>query len=40
MCLQLSRLADALLAGDEKLCPPPRLTVDAITLIDIPYCVW
>ena len=31
MCLQFSRYADDLPAGDETLCPP-RLTIDAFTL--------
>ena len=32
MCLQFSRNADGLPAGDETLCPP-RLTIDAFTLL-------
>jgi len=32
MCLQFSRYANELLAGDETLCPP-RLTTDAFTLL-------
>ena len=32
MCLQFSRYADDLPAGDETLLCPPRLTIDAFTL--------
>ena len=33
MCLHFSRNADNLPTGDETLCPPPRLTIDAFTLL-------
>ena len=32
MCLQFSRYAEDIPAGDETLCPP-RLTIDAFTLL-------
>ncbi len=32
MCLQFSRYADDIPAGDETLCPP-RLTIDTVTIL-------